>query len=204
MLFLYTILIFLPLCLANTETHLIKVPHYFDIPMHSESYTNRVLQHLNSTHSVFYDYPIQSIDQLKLDNQIVLQDNTRVSTIKTLLVRINNYADSFYESDDLLSIKLCWPATEAYDFTLSHGFLNDDDLNTNLNIYLRIDYQFTGKPYDISLLGPEYLTFQLYITKLPVSWLPIPAELYQFIIYFVDLTVIVVMIVPYLIGYLFK
>ncbi|KAI3403983.2 hypothetical protein KGF56_003250 [Candida oxycetoniae] len=227
-------LFYLSICLANTETYLLSIPHYYNIPKPTNRITSgypRDIQHLNTTHSVLLQYHIGSIrDQIPFAHNKYTISNTNANTIvipydttlpvqKTLLVKINNYSDSIIESNDLLFIKLCWPATSAYDFRLSHEYiktnellgidreskslgidresksLGDNDIESkDLDLYLRIDYQFFGVTYnrDKFLHSEDELKFQLYINKLPLNWLPIPLELYDLIIYLVDIFIILV------------
>lgn len=196
------------LCYANTETHLIKVPHYFNIPNTPTEYRSRDPYQVNSTHIVLEDYPIQSIQNLQLNNTVVVSYNSLLLTRNTLLVRVNDYNGTTYTSDDMLSVKLCWPATEPYTFDLSHRFVKTADIiphgDNQLALYVQVDYEFEGKTYNLSLLSEnEDLIFHLHITKLPLKWLPIPAELYEFIVIFVDLLIISVVTTPYLYKYLF-
>ncbi|EGW31522.1 uncharacterized protein SPAPADRAFT_140582 [Spathaspora passalidarum NRRL Y-27907] len=200
------------LCLANTETYLIRTPYYFDIVSHPRAIENRFNFHreiveINQTHSLIEDYPIQTIDTFNvvdISNVLNLDYNSKVKPKKTLLVRINNYGDSLFQPDDLLNIKLCWPATTPYDFWISHTYLHSNELlsteNDNFDLYLKIDYQFIGETYDPEkyLHDNDNLQFQLYINKLPNNWLPIPLELYTYLLYLIDLVILTVWhVLPY-------
>lgn len=201
---------------ANTETYLLKIPTYYDIPFSKQPDSlpkgslHDVLQ-LNDTHSVILDFPIGSIkdqldrrqDDVSSKNEITLTYNTKEPILKTLLVRINNYNDTTFTNDDLINVKLCWPATSAYDFRISHSYIRTNDEMAlsrevpqelpRLDLYLKIEYEFFGITYD----KEKYLSkdgevgFMLYINKLPLNWLPIPLELYDFILYLVDILILV-------------
>jgi hypothetical protein len=216
-----SLLLLIVLCFANTETYMLKVPRYFNISPHPEPISlhdtlNRNILELNDTHSLLINYPIESKDTQRVqtvNNLLEIHNyNSVLAPTRTLLVKLNNYDDSTYTSEDLLNIKLCWPATLPYDFTLSHYFCKLSEIIAGIpqeidsfDVYLRIDYQFTAHTFDPSHLHEkDSLQFQLYITKLPISWLPIPLELYEYLMYFVDLGIIVWTMTPYLYDYLVK
>lgn len=211
-----SLLLVISVCVANTETYLLKVPRYFDISPHPEPISlhdtlNRNILQVNDTHSLLLNYPIESKATRHTINHVVEATYDSVAApAKTLLVKLNNYDDSTYSSEDLLNIKLCWPATFPYDFELSHCFCKLSEIipripaeNDSFDVYLKVEYKFTAHPVDTSILHKQdQVLFQLYITKLPFSWLPIPLELYEYLMYFVDLGIVVWSVVPYLYEYL--
>ncbi|RCK57989.1 hypothetical protein Cantr_06537 [Candida viswanathii] len=189
------------LCLANTETYLIRIPQYYDIAPHAEPISDtqkftRHIEHLNDTHRLILDYPIQTIDKIDISNVVKLQYNTVAQPQSTLVIRINNYEDSLFTNDDLLNVKLCWPATSPYDFHLSHQYLHthelSEELEDNFELYLVVDYRFYAYTFDEAQFlheQGEELEMLLYINKLPNKYVPIPLELYDFILYLVDATI---------------
>ncbi|KAK6455204.1 uncharacterized protein RJT20DRAFT_55459 [Scheffersomyces xylosifermentans] len=215
---------FIQLGLCNTETYLLKIPYYFNINEHPEPFSeelavNRDIVRLNNTHSVLFDYPIETVDTrrngFKVSNKIFIKDyDSTTSPKKILLIKVNNYNDSVFQSSDMLNVKLCWPATYPYSFSLSHRFLKTRDLTgvdgskiTGLDLYFEITYEFnayTNNPERFLSKNAE-VPFQLYITKLPLAWLPIPLELYGLVVYLVDITILLVtIIVPALYSSIFR
>lgn len=203
------------LCLGNTETYLFKIPQYYDIVSHptviatNDKFTRHV-HYLNDTHRLILDYPIQTIDNIDISNIVKLNYDTVSQLPSTLLVRINNYGNALISNEDLLNIKLCWPATTPYDFQISHGYFHSneisEELEDNLELYLIINYQFHAYTYDETkyLNSNDELEFQLYINKIPNKYLPIPLELYDFIVYLVDITIFLSWnVVPYLVHSFF-
>ncbi|KAI5959610.1 uncharacterized protein KGF55_005254 [Candida pseudojiufengensis] len=195
------------ICLANTETILIKIPNYYNIPILKSIPKNHEtiqIEEYNSTLSIIQNFPINTIDKSinRNKNVISLNYNTKIPIQKTLLVKINNYNNSIFQNNDLLNIKLCWPATLPYDFKLNEEYLvttnlykSEEKENPNeLDLYLRIDYEFFGKTYDpIKYLSEnDQLKFQLFISKLPNRYLPIPLELYDFVLFVVDMVILII------------
>lgn len=192
-----------------------KIPQYYDIiphptPISTKDKFTRHVHHLNDTHKLILEYPIQTIDNLDISNVIKLQYDTVSQLLSRLLVRINNYNNSILANEDLLNIKLCWPATSPYDFQIAHGYFHSNEINEeledNFELYLIIDYQFHAFTYDeVKYLDKDdALEFQLYINKLPNQFIPIPLELYDLIIYLVDITIFLSWnVVPYLVRSFF-
>ncbi|KAI5953266.1 hypothetical protein KGF54_002637 [Candida jiufengensis] len=179
----------------------LRIPNYYNIPTSKLVQRNQQykLQEYNSTLSFILNYPITTIDnELSNDVSIIsLNYNTKKPIKKSLLIKLNNYNNSIFTNNDLLNIKLCWPATFPYDFTLNEEYIKTTDYlqdeEPELDLYLRIDYEFFGKTYDEKYLSDnDSLQFQLFISKLPNRYLPIPLELYDFLIFFVDLLILIV------------
>lgn len=214
---LYLILGILPtLVVANTETYLLQVPHYFNIPSHPNFINPHNLHHrsvhsLNGTHSVLLDFPIQNTPPSSVISNIVSLDyNPLVYPAKRLLVKLNNYHNDTFTSDDLLYIKLCWPATIPVDFCFDHSFYKLSDFHfkpteDTFDIYLEIEISSDIHTYTTQFNDSiKEIQFQLYITKMPCKWIPIPLELYVYIVYVVDLSILLVnIIVPWIFSILF-
>lgn len=212
------LLYMIPICLANTETHLLEIPQYYDIPPHPEPIhvidrLQRNWHRINSSLSVLLDYPIASISDELLtskthSNVVTLPYDSIARPQRTILVRLNNYNDTLLQNKDLLNIKLCWPATLPFDFKLSHEYIKTkeiiDDANAlnknHFDLYLRIDYQFFGVTYNEAkfLRHNDEVKFQLFVSKLPFKMIPIPLELYDFVIYLVDLLILVITQIKFL------
>lgn len=199
------------LAIANTETYLLQIPHYFDIPVHPEPIDAHHLQSrdvrtINDTHSVILDFPIQSnhINE-SIYNRVSLPYDAIHKVPKKLLVKLTNYEDEIFTSDDLIYVKLCWPATSPIDFRLSHAFHRMSDVVYDytidtFDVYLEVELSSDFHTYN-SQIAKSFNTvdFQLYITKLPLKWLPVPIELYDYIVYVVDIVILLVnVIVPWL------
>ncbi|KAI5966042.1 hypothetical protein CANMA_003288 [Candida margitis] len=217
MFWLVLLYLIIPACLANTETYLLKIPQYYDIPSHPQPMNEsdqiqRNWHRINSSLSVLLDYPIATIyDELEIGmkrSNVVSSPYDSVTQLpQTILVRLNNYNDSVMDNKDLLNVKLCWPATSPFDFRISHEYIKTGELisdaslidHNQLDIYLRIDYQFFGITFDEKFLNSQdNVKFQLYVNKLPFKLIPIPLELYDFVIYLVDLVILVITQFPLL------
>lgn len=193
------LLLFVTVVAANTESMVLKIPQFFDVPPHPLVYAPTKPLALNSTHSYLLDFPIY--DKYTYPYQLLLVPAVNLDpNSRSLLVKLNNHENSAYSGGDLLYIKLCWPATTPYSFQLSHEFHTDDDLNPGssksaapLSIYLRIDYQ--GDYYAIDPT-PVPVLAQLTVSKL--AWLPLPLELYDFIVYLVDISILLAATVPWI------
>ncbi|CAX42816.1 conserved hypothetical protein [Candida dubliniensis CD36] len=199
----WVLLLLVSICMANTETYLVRVPEYYNIVSHSspiprETRFSRQLHRLNTTHTVLLDYPIGTIDDQDMSNTITLTYNTVSQPRSTLLVRVNNYGDNTFTNGDMLNIKLCWPATKPYDFDIGHVYMHSNELvesvEDSFDLYVAIRYKFHAFSYDNErfLQQETALSFQLYVNKLPSRILPIPLELYDTIVYLVDITIFIV------------
>ncbi|CAK9437939.1 uncharacterized protein LODBEIA_P23170 [Lodderomyces beijingensis] len=193
-------------CLANTETHLVKIPQFYNIPTsHRQLQTHEQIINLNLTHSVVLNHPIETIeDQLSPRNEQALVWNivcvpydTIAQPRKTLLFHLG---DPNMQNGDLYFIKLCWPATSPYEFRISHEYIKTHELlgpeegrSAELDLYLRVDYRFFGVALDPQrvLKRDDSLEFLFYIEKMPVNWLPIPLEMYDLIVYLADIAILI-------------
>lgn len=214
---LYFVLFMLPcMVLANTETYLLQIPHYFDIASHPNAINAHDLHHrsvhtLNTTHSILLDFPILNTpSSSEFTSTVSIAYNPLRDPTNKVLVRLNNYHNDTFTSDDLLYIKLCWPATTPVDFRIDHSFykLSDFDLeylDNTFDIYLEVEVSSDIQTYSAQFDDfMKEIQFQLYITKLPCKWIPIPLELYGYIVYLVDVSILLVnIIVPWLFGILF-
>lgn len=194
--------------IANTETYLLKIPYHYDIPAGPRgSKLQTSITKLNDSTTVIDNYPI--IDKLSYlskynaDYVVKLPYNTKTKPKQRVLIKLNDYNSTLLSSNDLINVKLCWPAILPYDFRLSHQFLKrsslfPDTIDDTFDIYVVVDFQA-----DFVTYNPEKFTdvndevyFNLFLTKLPVNWLPIPLELYDYIVYLVDILLIAVPLIP--------
>ncbi|CUM67926.1 uncharacterized protein PRCAT00005638001 [Priceomyces carsonii] len=198
----FIILVFASQIIANTETYLLKIPYFFDIPLQPKSFEDssgsqkNFITSLNDTHSLLLDYPIITKDQMIQLSPIKLTYNTNNALKSTLIIRINNYENATFNNDDVLYIKVCWPATSPYNFSLSHRYIKLSNLvnkaEDSINLFTIVDYQFNAYASDRNFLSnTDEVIFQLYIYKLPSRWIPIPLELLGPITYLVDLTILI-------------
>lgn len=192
-------------CLANTETHLIKVPYHYEIPPSYDQINSLKPQKLNDSVSIIDNYPIDHLGNIHQDHVINIDYNSIEKSSQKLMVKINNFKNETFKSNDLISIKVCWPCLNAFDIDLSHAFTNELNPDSSyLDIYLIIEYQMYGIPYDVNVLSEhEEFQLQLFITKLP-NRIPIPLELYDIIMYLVDLIILLVTLLPYLYSWLIE
>lgn len=180
--------------LANTETHIIQIPNHFNIPNHPDPFQLVDIISLNHSHSIIYDYPITTmynydspVDTIELKSP--LQDQQG----QIILIKLNNYENSTYNSNDLLFIKLCWPAIYPMDISLDHRFISSHTLNDDMNsldIYLVVNYKA-----DFKAIDPGYVLegwkFKLVVEKLANQWIPIPLEVYDIVVYIVDILIVI-------------
>lgn len=178
---------------ANTETILLPIPHYYNIPAHPSSYVHHLespvhAPKINETHSLLKDYPIgNKLKQVSVSKSAVSVDyNDKLALPHTLLVKLNNYSDQTFKSDDKLYVKLCWPATEPFDVDLSYQFIQEEE-GEELDLYLIINYESDAHTYlkDDRL---DSFSFNLHISNSP--W-----DLIDLIVYLVDLLIIIVTII---------
>lgn len=204
------------LVLANTESYMLNVPHYFDIPSHPneigiDNLHQRSVHALNATHSLILDYPILKTPlKTGASHTVSLAYNPLTDPPNKILVKLNNYHNDTFSSDDLLYVKVCWPATIPVDFRFGHSFHRLSQFHPNpavdtFDIYLEIDLSGDIHTYsDQFIHSIGEIQFQLYITKLPCRWIPVPLELYHYIVYVVDISILLASaIIPSLFGILF-
>lgn len=185
---------------ANTETYLVRIPNYYDVPKHDQKYLKNRLVQVNSTTFVLEEFPILDVHNYNLTNTLVeLPYDYVTKPDQKLLVKLNNYLGLTFDSNDLINVKLCWPATYPFGFDLSHEFIKSstllEDNAQSLDIYIVVDI----KPdfYAVRPVEQQTVQFSLVISKLPNS-VPIPIELYDYIIYVVDLCIVTWTLFPYL------
>jgi len=193
----YLLILYLVLAVsANTETFLFLVPNYYDIPLHPQPYTHQRLTTVNTSTLVMVDYPILDVynyDLAKTSVSIPYQFTEKPQN--QLLVKLNNYGDATFDANDVINVKLCWPATIPVNFDLSHRFIRAHDLGLaperlggdTLDIYVVLEYQ--ADFYSVRDDLASSMEFNLVIAKLPNS-LPVPIELYDFIVYLVDMCIL--------------
>lgn len=207
---LFCCLLFPFIILANTETYLLKVPYYFDIPSHhvAENSGKSEFKKLNSTHLLLLNHPIGNKFDPKSNTILTIDYNTFENEEKVILVKLDNYNNNTFTNEDLLYFKLCWPATYPFSFELQHEYLNLESILpinvSTLDLYLVIKLKYDAYTFDEDYLDKSsQVKFQLEITKLPHSFLPIPIELYDTIMYLGDILIVTVQIlVPWLLKHL--
>lgn len=206
--------------LANTETYNFQIPYYYDIPSSSSSNNNNIIIHkLNDSTTLIEGYPIlDKYDYTPLINQlnsnitsiINLDYDTTNKPSKQLLIKLNNNKLS---SNDLINVKLCWPSILPFNFDINHEFIKKSSLinnipknNDTLDIYLIINYKADFITSNLKLFTKinDHVYFNLFIIKLPNNFLPIPIELYDYIIYIIDLLIIFIPLLPKIIKFVFS
>lgn len=186
--------------LANTETCLIKVPNYYNIPIDVLSTNRNVIQRLNETTSVIDTHPVLNISNYDLrGSQLTLPFDYVKKNSQKVFVKVNNYGNDTFNANDLLNVKLCWPATSPISFTLSHHFISTNELYpeapiSQLDIYVEI--AFEGDFYATRPTKETTVPVLLVISKLPNKWIPIPIELYDYLLYAIDLVILCVSGLP--------
>ncbi|PSK38563.1 hypothetical protein C7M61_002496 [Candidozyma pseudohaemuli] len=197
-------LAFLLLCvnqaIANTETIVFTVPKFYEVPLCLRSFLPTPLREVNASTLLLTEYPIQSIRDYSLKETLVSVPYDFVNKPqRTLFVKLNNYEDSTFDSNDLINVKVCWPATFPIDFSLDQVYIKasefDEVENDTFDIYIKIDLQ--GDFYAVKEVEEDAVDFHLVISKLPGP-IPIPIELYEFIMYLVDLLILLAGTFPYL------
>lgn len=201
----------LPFCLllllspahANTETIVFQVPNYYDIPHHRALYAGKSHLWLNSTTRVWTHYPILNAYNYNLLETIVdVPYDYNTQKEHQVLVKLNNYGDGTFTSNDMINVKVCWPATEPINFDLDHRYIQASDLGLapkglqldTLDIYIVVKYQ--ADFYAVNPVPNSHLEFYLVVSRLP-SIIPIPVELYDVIIYVVDVSIVAAVLAPY-------
>lgn len=195
---------------ANTETFIFPVPNYYNIPAHIEPYTGHTLSAINSTTRVLTDFPILDVYNYNLLQTVVsLPYNFHEKPREQLLVKLNNYGDTTFDANDVINVKLCWPATIPVTFQLDHRFIRASDLGlaeqhlklNTLDIYVVIDYE--ADFYAVREVHARTIDFNLVVSKLP-NRIPIPIELYDFIVYVVDVCILLASVYPYILAFIEK
>lgn len=182
---------------ANTETSIIRIPNYFNIPTDVTAHNRPGIVQLNETTFVIDAHPILSIDKYSIDKcDLKLPYDYSQKDKKRVFVKLNNFGNNTFDANDLINVKLCWPATSPFSFSLDHRFLQARDLfpklSTNqLDIYVEIEYQ--ADFYSIEPVLENTVPIKLVLSKLPNQWVPIPIELYDFIVYAMDLLILALM-----------
>lgn len=196
------VLLLATLAMANTETHIIRVPKYFDIPTHESGIQSVDIQTINQTHYYMADYPIlDKTTYLQPIKTIEINDSFHDKQHNTILVKLNNYFDNTYDSNDLLFVKLCWPAIYPVSFALDHKFIYTNELGSQENtfdMFLQIDMDWDFKTFDSQYNTISNLKFKLVIEKLANQWIPIPLEVYDIIVYLVDTVILLHQLFQYI------
>lgn len=188
--------------LANTETYLLQIPKYFNTRLHELS--PEPLLQLNSSHWLLSNHPIHNISTYTTQDAVVdLPYDFTAKLSQTLLVRLTNLGDT-YQPEDLINVKLCWPATIPVGFSISHRFLAPSELNIGalpdplaMDVFVVVD--IVADFYAVREVELESVQFQLMLSKIS-SHIPIPIELYDFILYAVDLMILVAAFLPHILN----
>lgn len=179
---------------ANTETYLIRVPNYYNIPIDDTVHNRQGIVQLNQTSYAVDSHPVLDISNYNVSGcGLELPYNYTQHELRRVFVKINNYNNETFDANDLISAKVCWPATSPFDFQIGHRFLQTREMNPDspvnqLNVYLEI--QYGADFYSMSAVDKISVPIQLVISKLPNRWVPIPIELYDFIVYAMDLVLL--------------
>lgn len=191
---------------ANTETFLFQIPNYYDIPSDTRKVVNPQVTAINSSHNALIDHPIFDIHNYNILQSVVSlpYDFTRQER-QTLLVKMTNFNNTTFDANDLINVKLCWPATTPVNFELNYIFLRAHDVGLaelglsedTLNIYIVVEYE--ADFYAVREVETSNLEFQLVISKLP-NRIPIPIELYDVILYVVDVCILLAGMYPYILS----
>lgn len=195
MILLPYILLFVLGVWANTETCLIRVPNYYTIPIDAAAFNRPGIVRLNQSTYVIETHPVLNIEDynsrlcsLKLPYDFHNRETSRV------FVKINNYNNNTFDANDLINVKLCWPASSPFDFRVDYRFIASKELYpdspmSQLDIYVEIEYK--GDFYAVTLISDTTVPVVLVLSKLPNRWIPIPIELYDYIMYVLDLLILV-------------
>lgn len=182
--------------MANTETCMIRVPYYYNIPWDAHEHNRPGLVQLNQSTYVVDTHPVLSVDAYSLDGcNLQLPYDFATQKTNRVFVKVNNFRNSTFDANDLLNVKLCWPATSPFSFRVDHQFLLTRDLypespTNQLDIYVEIKYR--ADFYAVRPVHESAVPVVLVISKLPNRWMPIPIELYDYVVYAIDLVVLAV------------
>lgn len=190
---------------ANTETFSFQIPNYYEIPPYRKPFSNQLVA-INESTLVLSEYPILDISNYDLLKTVVqLPYDFTEKPRQQLLIKLNNYNNSTFDANDVINVKLCWPATTPVNFELEHRFIRAHDLgvaaeqlsDNTLDIYVVVEYH--GDFYAVREPVASTIEFNLVIARLP-NHLPIPIELYDVIVYLVDVCIVVFGLYPYIMG----
>lgn len=192
--------------LANTETIVFAVPNLYEVPSCLRQYLRSAIREVNASTLLLADFPIQNIREYNLkESQVSIPYDFVAKPRKTLFVKLNNYENKAFDSNDLINVKLCWPATFPIDFSLDHVYIKasefDDVENDTYDIFIKIDLE--GDFYAVREVDEATVDFKLVISRLP-RLLPIPIELFELIMYLTDILILSATFLPYLVAGLEK
>lgn len=196
------VLLLATIAMANTETYMIRVPKYFDIPNHQSGFESVNIHPINETHKYIEHFPIvDKSNYLNAIPTIEINDPFHDKQHNTLLIKLNNYLNSTYDSNDILFVKLCWPAIYPVHFQLDHQFIHTNELikgQNSFDMYLQVDMKWDFKTYHHDYETVPGVKFKLVVEKLPNQWIPVPLEVYDIIVYLVDMVIILRQLFKYL------
>lgn len=184
---------------ANTETYLYRVPNYYEVPPHVDN--GHGLTRLNASALLITNHPVLTIDNYTLDGTAVtVPYDFAGKPSETLYVRLNNYGNATFDSNDLISVKLCWPATTPLSFRLSHKYVRASEFGlagrNTLDAYVVVEYE--ADFYAVAPVADTSFDMHLVVSKLP-NGVPIPIELYDVIVFLVDVVIVAVAVLPYIV-----
>lgn len=195
------LLLFAPLTVwANTETCMFKIPYYYNIPVDTESQNRPGIAQLNESTYVIDSHPILDINNYQLsESSLKLPYDYSSKDRRRLLVKLNNYGNDTFDANDVINVKLCWPATSPFSFQLDHHFILTRELNpeaaiNQMDIYVEVIY--SADFYAVKPIEETTVPVILAISKLPNRFVPIPIELYDYILYAMDLLIFAVTLLP--------
>lgn len=170
--------------ICNTEPYILQVPKYYEVPGCTKQWPSQHV-YITEKHSIVNDFPILNVSTINQIPSITIQPSQPFDKIDhgSVLVKLNNYYNSTYDSNDILFIKVCWPAIFPVGFNIKHEFLAIE--SNEVDIYLNITYSFD---YNTILELVELIEFNLIIEKLPRK-IPIPIEVYDVILYQMDIVI---------------
>lgn len=195
---------------ANTETFVLLIPNYYDIPIDQRDHTDPHLAAINASTSVLTNHPILNANNYNvLETLVSLPYDYLRKPRQRLFVKLTNYNNNTFDANDLINVKLCWPATMPFNFDLNYRFVRAHELGAaeksltgdTLDIYIVVDYE--ADFYAVREVDSTMIDFNLVISKLP-NRVPIPIELYDVIVYVVDVCIVLAGVFPYILGFLEK
>lgn len=193
---------------CNTEQYFFKNPLNLSVEDRRESFlkTNNQILNINSTHYLIDDHEVNfyGVKKTKLkQKKVTIEYNTLDADYdkKTVMVKMDFKNSRQLKINDNIHVKICYPAIYAYRFKITHEILNNNFHKVegneikNLNVYILIDIYFIGQTYDSNkfLSQTDTLKFYLQISKL--GKFSIPYELIDIILYVIDCSIIILMII---------
>lgn len=165
-------LAWLSLAAANTEFLLFTVPWDYDVPAVSYAFPG-VEMRKEADFLLVSEFPIVDASTYAKSTLAVPNGD--------FYVKLNDYKGSTYQPGDFLGVKLCWPATVPFGFSLEMQYINSSHfggtsaMDLYLFVHLKPDF-YAVKPVNLSVVEVDLVVANL-------GKLPVPIELYGFISY---------------------